>query len=66
MTSVPQNIQLKRAEALSPQRGVFVSDLLAPEKKAFDFSENVLLISSYQQRIRDGCQTYLKLQHFLI
>ena len=66
MTSGTQDIQAKRTGVLSSTQQGFTSVFLVQGKNDLDFSRENSLLSSYQLRIRDGCHTYLELQHFLI
>ena len=66
MTSSTQNIQVKRTEVLSNTQQGFTSVFLVQGKNDLNFSRENSLLSSYQLRIRDGCQTYLVLRHFLV
>ncbi len=64
--STSQNIQTKKTEVSSLQKERLISNIVISTRKDLDFPENSLSTSSANQRIRDGCSTYLRLQHFLI
>ncbi|MBI2607988.1 MAG: hypothetical protein HYW47_00100 [Deltaproteobacteria bacterium] len=66
MASPSQKSQTKLKEALFSHKHNVSSDVVFTTRKEFVLSHTLLHVSFQSQKIRDGCSTYLELQHFLI
>jgi len=66
MAAPLQPNQAKFEETLFPKKHSVSSTALFSLKKDFVLPQTLLHVSFQSHKIRDGCPTYLELQHFLI